>query len=184
MSCNSWDNVLSSEKFPISNTSDVPIEKARAGEWSERRWCRGAKEYRMKCLEVNQSWTWPNTVLQNRKLIFRSCIHFLQVSTANYHKHGGLKRPQFIILQFCRSEVPVAPLGALFGVFQGQSKMSPGLVLTRRLWRMASFQTPLGYWPNPVPCGCRTEVPASLVLCAGHLPALLRHAHIFSHASR
>lgn len=124
MYCNVWDNVLCSEKFSISNSTDIPIEKGRPGEWSESRWCQGAKEQKMKCLDL--AWTWPNTVLQNRKLIFRSCIHFLPVSIANYHKHGGLKRSQFIIPQFCRSEVPVAPLGTLFGVSQGQSRMSPG----------------------------------------------------------
>lgn len=70
-------------------------------------------------------------------------------------------------------------LGPLLRDLQGQNKVPPGRVFTRRLWRVICLQAPSGCWLDPVLC-CRTKASVSLLLSAAGLSFLLRDAHLFS----
>lgn len=59
---------------------------------------------------------------------------------------------------------------------KGEGQVSAGL---RRLWGRICFKTHSGCWQNPVLCGCRPEVPISL-LAVGQGPLSSLRGHLLS----
>lgn len=55
-----------------------------------------------------------------------------------------------------------------------RTQVLAGLCSFLEALEMKCFRTQFGCWPNSVPCGCRTEVPVSLLTCLEVVPSFQR----------
>lgn len=108
-----------------------------------------------------------------KNTLFKVILSFYCFVT-NWHKPSDLKQHPFIIL--------IVSVGQQSGGFNWvlcfaspETKIKVAARLSsypEAFWWRIHFHTPSGYWQNSVPCGWRTEVPASwLVISHGPLSA-------------